>query len=226
MSSTCACKNGSRCQSLSQPRAACALHRSRACTRSDTRKICVHARDRADLVQVFFLRLLHADLALGDEKDLLPRLPWRAQARARRSRRSTSKLVVMRGNSTEPAHARGPEDVFGYSFHRVSPYREQEVRRTGERLRRRAFPLACFSCCGARDFAAGSRPPPRSRGVMVTRSIVRSDGMSYITFVSRPSITARRPRAPILRSMALSAIASSALVLERRAPRRRSSSSL
>ena len=68
---------------------------------------------------------------------------------------------------------------------------------------------------GARGFAAsrviwGGSPSRTQRSVMQTDWMVGSDGISYMIFVMISSMIARRPRAPIWRSMAFSAMASSA----------------
>ena len=63
-----------------------------------------------------------------------------------------------------------------------------------------------------RDRGSAPAPPCPSTQSLVTTAFttVWSEGMSYMICVSSPSITARRPRAPMLRSMALSAMASRA----------------
>ena len=102
MSSTCACKNGSRCHSrLRRARhAPSIITRS---TRSDTRKICVTRATVPISYRSFFLRLLHADLTLGDEKNLLPVFHG-ALKRVHRDRTLEVKARVHAREHIEPAH--------------------------------------------------------------------------------------------------------------------------
>ncbi|MPM47183.1 hypothetical protein SDC9_93891 [bioreactor metagenome] len=75
------------------------------------------------------------------------------------------------------------------------------------------LPLFSFTAWLARRLSctsAGCSVPSTQARVIRTFSMVGSEGMSYIICVSMDSITARRPRAPMFRSMALSATASSA----------------
>ena len=77
----------------------------------------------------------------------------------------------------------------------------------------RRYRLFHSSCLSVQSFTCTTWAPVPFRtpsAVMITLLIVESEGTAYMISVMIPSITLRRPRAPILRSMARSAMASSA----------------
>ena len=77
-----------------------------------------HARDRADLVEVLFLRQLHAQLSLRDEEDLFPVLHG-ALKRAHGDLAFKVKAGIHTREDIQPAQC-DDRKIFGYRFHGFS----------------------------------------------------------------------------------------------------------